>query len=215
MARRTLGNKRKGPTSDTRERLLTAAEELFARHGIAGTTVRAMAHRAGANIAAIGYHFGSKEDLAHEVFMAPSRRLNNLLANRLGALAKRREVGPPKLTEILETLAEELRRFAVERPGYAKLLATAAWQLPPSGMRDLRRAFAASRSILLTLLRGAYSGAADRDLVWKLCMIRASLLHWIGCDSCPFSNAHPNLSDPSFSRKVATLLSGHGPWRHQ
>lgn len=50
-----------------RQRLLTAARELFAQHGYAGTSVRDITARAKANLAAITYHFGSKEALFHAV----------------------------------------------------------------------------------------------------------------------------------------------------
>lgn len=48
---------------DTRTQLLDAAEHLFAEHGYRGTSVRAITQRAGANLAAVGYHFGSKAEL--------------------------------------------------------------------------------------------------------------------------------------------------------
>ncbi len=44
-------------------RLLRAAAELFARDGYAGTSVRDIALRAGANVAAVSYHFGGKDQL--------------------------------------------------------------------------------------------------------------------------------------------------------
>ena len=47
----------------TREALLDAAEELFAERGFAGVSNREIVARAGANVAAIGYHFGSKRGL--------------------------------------------------------------------------------------------------------------------------------------------------------
>ena len=47
--------------------LILAAGELFAEDGLDGTSVRAIAEKAGANIAAINYHFGSKENLHTEV----------------------------------------------------------------------------------------------------------------------------------------------------
>lgn len=47
--------------------LIVAAGELFADKGVEGTSVRAIAKRCGANIAAINYHFGSKENLYTEV----------------------------------------------------------------------------------------------------------------------------------------------------
>jgi len=47
--------------------LIIAAGELFADNGVEGTSVRAIAERCNANIAAINYHFGSKENLYTEV----------------------------------------------------------------------------------------------------------------------------------------------------
>ena len=47
----------------TRERILDTAERLFAEHGFEGTTIRAVTKEAGANLAAVGYHFGSKAAL--------------------------------------------------------------------------------------------------------------------------------------------------------
>ena len=51
------------PQHDTKTALVLAAGELFAEHGFEGTSVRAIAEKAGANVAAINYHFGSKEGL--------------------------------------------------------------------------------------------------------------------------------------------------------
>ncbi len=51
---------------DPRQRLLEAAEEVFARRGYDGATVRDICDRAGMNIAAVNYHFGDKERLYTE-----------------------------------------------------------------------------------------------------------------------------------------------------
>ncbi|MEV6423577.1 TetR family transcriptional regulator [Streptomyces sp. NPDC051662] len=48
---------------DTRTKILDAAEHLFAEHGYRGTSVRAITDLAGANLAAVAYHFGSKAEL--------------------------------------------------------------------------------------------------------------------------------------------------------
>jgi AcrR family transcriptional regulator len=58
----------------TRAELLEATEACLAEHGLAGTTSRAIAARAGANLAAITYHFGSKDALVAEALLASVRR---------------------------------------------------------------------------------------------------------------------------------------------
>lgn len=50
----------------TKLALILASGELFAEHGLEGTSVRTIAEKAEANIAAINYHFGSKENLYNE-----------------------------------------------------------------------------------------------------------------------------------------------------
>lgn len=56
------------PEVDTRQRLLDAAEQLFAERGFAATSVRQITDAAGANLGAVNYHFRSKEGLYAEVF---------------------------------------------------------------------------------------------------------------------------------------------------
>ena len=68
---------------DTRERILDAAERLFMAHGYEGTSMRQITGEAGVNLAAVNYHFGSKESLMQEVFR---RRLDWLNEERLRVL---------------------------------------------------------------------------------------------------------------------------------
>ena len=68
---------------DTRERILDAAERLFMAHGYEGTSMRQITSEATVNLAAVNYHFGSKESLMQEVFR---RRLDWLNEERMRVL---------------------------------------------------------------------------------------------------------------------------------
>ncbi len=69
--------------TDTRDRILDAAERLFVEYGFDGTSMRMITSTANANLAAVNYHFGSKDALVQEVFR---RRLTALNQRRLAAL---------------------------------------------------------------------------------------------------------------------------------
>ena len=71
------------PPHETRTRILEAAEELFMQHGFEGTSMRLLTATAGANLAAVNYHFGSKDALIEAVFR---RRLDPMNAGRVAEL---------------------------------------------------------------------------------------------------------------------------------
>jgi AcrR family transcriptional regulator len=71
------------PKLTTRDRLLDAAEELVALQGYANTSLREITTKADANLAAVNYHFGSKEGLVAAML---SRRLEPLNTERLAML---------------------------------------------------------------------------------------------------------------------------------
>lgn len=60
------GSSQSVSSAETRERLLDAAEALFAERGFEGTSMRAITQGAGTSVSAANYHFGSKEKLLHE-----------------------------------------------------------------------------------------------------------------------------------------------------
>ena len=62
--------------SDTRDQILDTAERLFAEFVIDGVSIRTITAEAGVNLAAIHYHFGSKEALVREVFVLRIGPLN-------------------------------------------------------------------------------------------------------------------------------------------
>lgn len=71
------------PQHETRTRILDAAEELFMQHGFEGTSMRQLTSRAGVNLAAVNYHFGSKNALIEAVLR---RRLDPMNVERIAEL---------------------------------------------------------------------------------------------------------------------------------
>ncbi len=78
-----MGKTQRSGHGDTRKRLLEATEWLFIESGYEAMSLRHITARAGANLAAVNYHFGSKEALMQELL---SQRLDQLNRDRLQLL---------------------------------------------------------------------------------------------------------------------------------
>jgi len=103
--------------TDTKQALMDAAEALFAERGFAATSMRDIATRARANLAAANYHFGSKRGLMEAVLerrVSPLNRQRLQLLDALERSANRRKVS---LEAVLEALVGPALRMADRVPG--------------------------------------------------------------------------------------------------
>ena len=94
--------------SETVERILDAAEQLFAEKGFAETSLRLITSKAGVNLAAVNYHFGSKKSLIQAVF---TRFLDPFVSNLEQELDRNEQAGNPELS--LEALLDMLVRLVL------------------------------------------------------------------------------------------------------
>lgn len=116
------------PDNATRDSLLDAAEALFAELGFTRASVRAITDAAGANVAAVNYHFGSKLQLIKAVL---ERRVGPLNAERLRRLDACESRGQTTLHEVTAAFVEpalEMVRNEVDRTRLARLTGNALSQ---------------------------------------------------------------------------------------
>ena len=98
---------------ETEKRLLEAAGEIFAKYGYRGATVRQICEKAGANLAAVNYHFGDKERL----YMAVLRSVPSAQAKKYPPNVDSAEAGSEqKLCAYIRSLLN--RVFDEGRPGW-------------------------------------------------------------------------------------------------
>jgi AcrR family transcriptional regulator len=88
----------------TRQRLVRAAERLFAAQGVDTVSVRAVNAAAGQGPASVHYHFGSKENLVAAVLLGVGAAVRDEIAANVDTLAARRE--PPTPTEVVRALTD-------------------------------------------------------------------------------------------------------------
>ena len=94
---------------DTRSKIMKTAVEIIGREGNLNVTIREIAERAAVNIAAINYHFSSKENLIEEVERVTMEQIQ-LIYNRLTDAGR-----TPR--ERLMAWADELMRYLIDYPG--------------------------------------------------------------------------------------------------
>lgn len=113
--------------SDTKDRILDAAELLFARHGVASTSLRSITQTADVNGAAIHYHFGSKAELVESLIQRRIAPLNELRMKRLEELEKASVDTPVAiealLSAFLNPVVETRTEFKSREPQLAGLFA--------------------------------------------------------------------------------------------
>ena len=158
--------------SDTRERILDAAEKAFMEHGYEGTSMRTITAAAAVNLAAVNYHFGSKEGLMCAVFR---RRLDGLNEERLAALdaLEREAAGAPlKPSQILEAFFGTLLRIGEdERRGGMTFLRLLGRTLTDPA--DFIRAFFAQeyKDVIVRYKRALFQALPDvprAEIAWRL-----------------------------------------------
>ena len=165
------------PHFSTKERILGAAETLFARHGFAGASLRQVTAAANVNLAAVNYHFGSKDKLIEEVFR---RRLDELNALRLAALDAALAKAEPRLDDVLGAFIRPALALSLDEVGghaFMRMLARAYAEHDERLRKFLSdnyghvlREFAAAFARLLPHL--------DREkLYWRLDFVTGALTH--------------------------------------
>lgn len=98
--------------NETREKILNAAERLFMEFGYDATSMRHITGEAEVNLAAVNYHFGSKEALIQEVFRRRLDWLNDERLRVLDEMEAEANGGPLKPSQIVDAMFGTLLRMA-------------------------------------------------------------------------------------------------------
>ncbi|TCV93310.1 TetR family transcriptional regulator [Luteibacter rhizovicinus] len=161
----------------TKERILGAAEALFATHGFAGASLRQVTAAAKVNLAAVNYHFGSKDKLIEEVFR---RRLDELNTRRLAALARIAGKPETQLEDVLDAYirpALDLSRTDGGGAAFVRVLARAYAE----HNETLRRFLSENYGHVLRQFAGEFGrllpGLAKEDIYWRLDIVTGALTY--------------------------------------
>lgn len=162
-------DKRRAAGQATRERLLAAAEHLFANRGFDATSTRALVEQAGVDIAMIVYHFGSKLGLYREVLLRRAERVNALRLAELDAVLARHD-GPPDLTAVVHALVATNIRLRTDADlgglPIARLFARELIDPDQAGRRTIHEMFDAAAQRFIAAIHQALPDASSESVHW-------------------------------------------------
>jgi AcrR family transcriptional regulator len=159
------------PAADaqTPDRIVATAERMFADQGYRSVSIRSITVEAGVNIAAIHYHFGSKQELLEQIF---DKRCAPMNEARLAMLADcREEPGrPPMLEQVLEAYLRPSLIWPGDEQGarrFLRLRAVLAHEDVELSRDLISRHFNDVSRTFLAKLRELLPGLTEEELFWR------------------------------------------------
>ncbi|MCB1035567.1 MAG: TetR family transcriptional regulator [Acidobacteria bacterium] len=193
----------------TREALLDAAEELFLERGIDAASLRAVTSRAGANLAAVSYHFGGKEGLVQAVFDRRLRPVNEARLRLLSQVEAAAAPNPPPAEAVLRAFVEPVIRLGRQPSGeqlrFLKLMGR-SFAEPGQTMRQrLRKQFQEVGERFVTALRQSFPDLPPNVLLWRFHFMLGSLLQ-VALHGALIAEHSEGLCDPTRGSEVGSCL---------
>ena len=196
---------------DTKTIILETAEALFARQGFAATSLRNITAKAGANLASVNYHFGSKEALIEAVFERRIVPMNQERVVRLNQLQRRYSVGIIPLELLIEAYvgpALELARDT-EKGGalFIKLLGRSYTEPNATLQNAIRKLY----DPVIDQFREAFSDALPElpreELYWRMHFMVGLMAYMMAGTDMMSLIASCQVCDPLDTRTMIKRLS--------
>ena len=185
-------------SADTKTRILDAAEQLFMEHGFEATSLRSLTSAASVNLAAVNYHFGSKEELFQAVL---TRRLDPMNQERIELLTRleRESAGKPLSCEkiLFAMLIPALKLARDERRGgknFLRLVGRAYADPAPFIRHFLSEQYAGMIGRYKEAFLKALPHLARQELTWRLHFVMGAISYTLaGTDAHKlFAQVAPN-----------------------
>ena len=169
---------RKAAGQSGKERILDAAERLFAQRGFYGVSLRDITQAAGVDVALVSYHFGGKRELFTAVFERRAEVLNRERLELLEEVRRRSLPATPPLEAIINAFLEPLlERSARGGPGWKSYFALVAYvnNSPEFGPQMMTRHFDPLVDRFIAVLREALPGCPPREIYWSYQFLTGAL----------------------------------------
>ena len=156
--------------SNTKEQILNAAEMLFAEHGFADTSLRAITQAAKVNLASVNYHFGSKKLLIQAVLQRYLDVLMPEIDRQLTIMLEKNE--SPTTEQLMTTLVDPLLSLNRVRPNgtatFVQLLGRGYTETQGHLRRFMTVNFGDVLGRFMGIIQDVVPGLSAADLFWRL-----------------------------------------------
>jgi AcrR family transcriptional regulator len=153
----------------TKDKLMDAAETLFARKGYHGASLRNITSAAGVDLALVNYHFGSKERLLAAVLERRGAALNEERLRRLAQVRLAAAPGAPSTEAVVDAFLDPiLDRLAHAGPGWHRYFSLLAFvnNSPEWGRKLMGKTFDAVVREFIQAVMASLPQAAPEDIFW-------------------------------------------------
>jgi AcrR family transcriptional regulator len=157
------------PKRTTKDKLMDAAEKLFARRGFHGASLREITTEAGVDLALVNYHFGSKKQLLAKVVERRGRVLNEERLRRLAEVRLDAAPLPPSTEAVVGAFLDPiLDRLAHAGPGWHSYFSLLAYvnNSPEWGRKLMSKTFDAVVREFIRAVQESLPGSAPEDIFW-------------------------------------------------
>jgi AcrR family transcriptional regulator len=170
----TIADKAPTAAKPVRQRLIDAAEQLFAEHGWNGVSIRTIANAADVSLAALNYHFGEKENLLAEIFAARARPIAE---KRMRLLTEVNANPSATLEDVIEAFLRPALATGAENRMFARLRARLATEPEAFSRRILSDAFDESSRLCIEGLRQRLPSLPEEALYWRFHFLMGTMVY--------------------------------------
>jgi len=169
------------PPGATLDRVLTAAEQLFAENGYAGTTLRQITQLARVNLAAVNYHHGDKQSLYLEIIRRHLQSINQIRLARLTEAEQQSGESPVPLATVIDIMAGPLFELYARSDNRgrhaARLIGRSLVDPLPFLEKLLAEEFQPVMARFGQALRRHVPTLPPGDFLWRLSFVAGAMLH--------------------------------------
>jgi AcrR family transcriptional regulator len=193
--------------TDTRSRILRAAEALFAERGFDAVSMRDITTAAGVNLASINYHFGSKLALLADVVASRADHLVALRFERLARLQRDRR-GRPKLEHVVAAFLRPALEMSREPGGadHMRLRARLAVERIGMSKAQFEQIFDASNQAFVDALQDALPDLPRAEVYWGFHAL-LGVMNYTMANSGRIQHLSDGLCDPGDVEATMTRLA--------